>query len=200
MKRVICCLDGTWNNNRAGSTLTNVSKLHEVIAPADGTGVRQISHYIEGIVSAEGESLQFVKGGIGVGVDDRIRTAYEALVKDYEPGDEIYLIGFSRGAFEARSLGGLITLFGVAKNGAGFSFDKAWSVYRTGEKLRDKAALAALRDAAHYPVRIKCVGVWDTVGNLGNPFVSGGAIGPRYAFHDTRLSDNIDVGPARALD
>ena len=118
MKRIICCLDGTWNDNRAGSTLTNVGKLHQVIAASDSNGVRQISHYIEGIVSAEGESLQFLKGGIGVGVDDRIRKAYEALAKDYEPGDEIYLIGFSRGAFEARSLGGLITLFGVAKAGA----------------------------------------------------------------------------------
>ena len=193
MKRVILCLDGTWNNNRAGSILTNVCKLHQVVAPTDSNGVQQIAHYVEGIVSADGESLQFVKGGIGVGVDDRIRKAYETLVKDYEPGDEIYLIGFSRGAFEARSLGGLITLFGVAKSGAGFSFDKAWSLYRTREKGRNQAALAEIRAAAHYPVRIKCVAVWDTVGNLGNPFVSGGAIGRRYEFHDTKLSDNIDV-------
>jgi uncharacterized protein (DUF2235 family) len=189
MKRVILCLDGTWNNNRAGSILTNVCKLHQVVAPTDANGVKQVSHYVEGIVSADGESLQFVKGGIGVGVDDRIRKAYETLVEDYEPGDEIYLIGFSRGAFEARSLGGLITLIGVAKPGIGFSFDRAWSLYRTGEKKRDQAALAEIRAASHYPVRIKCVGVWDTVGNLGNPFVSGGAIGRRYEFHDTRLSD-----------
>jgi hypothetical protein len=89
-----------------------------IITAGNNNGVQQISHYIEGIVSAEGESLQFVRGGIGIGVDDRIRKAYETLVKDYEPGDEIYLIGFSRGAFEARSLGGLITLFGVGKAGA----------------------------------------------------------------------------------
>ena len=194
MKRIVLCLDGTWNNNRAGAILTNVCKLHQIIAPTDANGVRQISNYVEGIVSADGESLQFVKGGIGVGVDDRIRKAYEALVKDYEPGDEVFLVGFSRGAFEARSLGGLITLVGVAKPGLGFSFDKAWWVYRTREKGRDQAALAELRAATHYPVRIKCVAVWDTVGNLGNPFASGGAIGRRYKFHDTRLTDNIDVG------
>jgi uncharacterized protein (DUF2235 family) len=194
MKRIVLCLDGTWNNNRAGAILTNVCKLHQIIAPTDANGVRQISNYVEGIVSADGESLQFVKGGIGVGVDDRIRKAYEALVKDYEPGDEVFLVGFSRGAFEARSLGGLITLVGVAKPDLGFSFDQAWLVYRTREKGRDQAALAELRATTHYPVRIKCVAVWDTVGNLGNPFASGGAIGRRYKFHDMRLTDNIDVG------
>ena len=194
MKRVILCLDGTWNNRRAGSTLTNVAKLHQVIAPSDGNGVKQVSHYVEGIVSAEGESLQFVKGGIGIGVDDRIRKAYEALAEDYEPDDEIYLIGFSRGAFEARSLGGLITLFGVAKADGAFSFDRAWSLYRTREGERDQTGLAELRAAAHYPVRIKCVGVWDTVGNIGNPFISGGAIARRFEFHDTRLTETIDVG------
>ena len=193
MKRIVLCLDGTWNNSRAGSILTNVCKLHQVVAPADSNGVQQVSHYVEGIVSAEGESLQFVKGGIGVGVNDRIQNAYELLVRDYDHGDEIYLVGFSRGAFEARSLGGLITLIGVAKPGSGFAFGRAWSVYGTREKDRDQSALAQLRSATHYPARIKCVAVWDTVGNLGNPFISGGAIGNRYEFHDTRLTDNIDV-------
>ena len=194
MKRIVLCLDGTWNNNRPGAVLTNVCKLHQVIAPADANGVQADLQLRRGHRLGRRESLQFVKGGIGVGVDDRIRKAYEALVKDYEPGDEIYLVGFSRGAFEARSLGGLITLVGVAKAGLGFSFDKAWWVYRTREKGRDQAALADLRAATHHPVRIKCVAVWDTVGNLGNPFASGGAIGRRYEFHDTRLTDNIDVG------
>src|SRR5262245_24743973 len=154
MKRIVVCLDGTWNNSRVASSLTNVYKLHQVVAPADAKGVRQISNYVEGIVSADGESLQFVKGAIGVGLDDRIRKAYEQLVADYEPGDEIYLVGFSRGAFEARSLGGLITHVGVAKSGAPFSFDKAWSLYRAREQSGDQAALTELRATAHYPVRI----------------------------------------------
>jgi lipoprotein NlpI len=193
MKRIICCLDGTWNHNRPGEILTNVCKLHQVVAASDSGGVRQVSHYIEGIVSGQRESMQFLKGGIGVGLDDRIRIAYEALAKDYEAGDEIYLVGFSRGAFEARSLGGLITLVGVAKAGSAFSHDKAWALYRRREKRRDQTALAELRTAAHYPVRIKCIAVWDTVGNIGNPFASGGVLGRRFGFHDTRLSDNIDV-------
>jgi uncharacterized protein (DUF2235 family) len=194
MKRVVLCLDGTWNNNRAGSTLTNVAKLHQVIASSDGNGVRQISHYVEGIDSVEGETAEFLKGAVGLGVGERIRKAYELLATDYELGDEIYLIGFSRGAFEARSLGGLITLFGLAKLEGAFSLDKAWSLYHAREKERDQEELAELRSAAHYPVRIKCVGVWDTVGNIGNPFSSGDLIGRRFEFHNTRLSETIDVG------
>src|SRR5262245_31941688 len=111
MKRIVVCLDGTWNNSHTRSALTNVHKLHQAIPVRDGNGVEQVSHYVEGIASVDGEWLQFLKGGVGYGVGERIRKAYQEIVKDYEPGDEIYLVGFSRGAFEARSLGGFITLF-----------------------------------------------------------------------------------------
>jgi uncharacterized protein (DUF2235 family) len=145
MKRLIFCLDGTWNDNDAGSKLTNVVKLHQSIAPTDDKGVRQISHYVEGIASAEGEWAQFLRGAVGIGVADRIRKAYELLMASYEPGDEIYLFGFSRGAFEARSLAGFITLFGVGKPGSTFSYDEAWSLYRLREPKRSQALLAGLR-------------------------------------------------------
>src|SRR5262245_37616029 len=194
MKRVILCLDGTWNDNKTGSTLTNVAKLHHAILPRDTGGVRQVTHYVDGIASTSGESIQFLKGAVGFGVGDRIRRAYELLATDYEPGDEIYLFGFSRGAFEARSLGALITLFGVAKSASEFPYAKAWSLYRTRDAKRSSSAMADVRAAAHYPVRIKCVGVWDTVGNIGNPFTSSGAIGRMFKYHDTTLSDSIDVG------
>lgn len=194
MKRVVLCLDGTWNDDGAGSILTNVAKLHQVVAKTDSNGIAQMSHYLAGIASTKGETAQFLKGAVGFGIDDRIRHAYTLLVKDYEAGDEIHLFGFSRGAFEARSLGGFITLFGVARSGGAFSFDKAWALYRTREKRRDPKALAELQAAAHHPVRIKCVGVWDTVGNIGNPFSSGGWINRLFKFHDTGLSQSIDVG------
>ena len=190
MKRVILCLDGTWNDNKAGSILTNVAKLHHAILPRDAGGIQQVTHYVDGIASTAGESVQFLKGAVGFGVGDRIRRAYELLATDYEPGDEIYLFGFSRGAFEARSLGALITLFGVAKSVTGFPYATAWSLYRTRDAKRSRSAMAGVRAAAHYPVRIKCVGVWDTVGNIGNPFTSS----RMFKFHDTTLSDSIDVG------
>ena len=158
------------------------------------TACARISHYVPGIANTPGETAQFLKGAVGFGIGDRIRDAYEKLVADYQPGDEIYLFGFSRGAFEARSLGTLITLFGVAKSVANFPFEEAWSLYRTRARRRGGDALDEVRAAAHYPVRIKCMGVWDTVGNIGNPFSSSGPIGRMFKFHDTRLSNSIDVG------
>ena len=194
MKRLIVCLDGTWNDNDAPKRLTNVAKLHQAIAAADRNGVQQISHYIEGIASTKGERFQFLRGALGHGVAERIRKTYELISATYEPGDEIYLFGFSRGAFEARSLIGLIALVGIARHEAAFSFDDAWSAYRARNSKHGPAMLAGLRAAAHYPARIKCAGVWDTVGNIGNPLISGGIMSRRQRFHDTAWKDIIGTG------
>jgi uncharacterized protein (DUF2235 family) len=161
---VICCLDGTWNNNLAGSILTNVGKLHQVILPVDRNGVQQVAHYIEGIGTTQGGRLQFVKGGVGAGVDDRFRKAYEALVNDYQPGDEVHLIGFSRGTFAARSLGGFITLFGIAQAGGAFYNDDAWALYRMPEKERSQTSVGELRAAAHSGHRVQ-VNAWPPPGS-----------------------------------
>ena len=167
MKRLVCCLDGTWNSDRGDEPVTNVVKLHRAVAPHDSAGIAQRPIYVAGIASGESETAAFLKGAVGFEVSARIRDAYERLAADYEAGDELYLFGFSRGAFEARSLGGFITLFGVARKDGAFSFDEAWEIYQQPRAARETAAVAKLTAAAHHPVRIKCMGVWDTVGNLG---------------------------------
>lgn len=193
MKRIAIFFDGTWNDVDGDAPLTNVAKLHKALRSADGNRFRQVGHYVEGIASSMGEIAQFLKGAVGYGVEERIQRAYGLLAADYEPGDEIHIFGFSRGAYQSRSLASFITLFGVPKHGAGFDPAKAWALYRTRESRRNDSDVAALRAAAHYPVRIKCVGVWDTVGNLGNPFVSG-FVSRKFAFHDVRLTDQIEIG------
>ena len=198
MKRLACFLDGTWNNTDKSTVVTNVAKLCESVADSDQSGVAQLRRYVTGIDSAEGLRSKFLKGAIGLGVGHRIKEGYLWLAEKYEPGDEIYLFGFSRGAFEARSLAGFISLFGIVRKLPEIDADKswldrAWDVYRQVPEKRDATELENLRGMAHYPARIKCLGVWDTVGNIGNPFFSGTLVGRRLSFHDTRLLPTIDV-------
>jgi len=170
MKRIILCLDSSAEDVPAGSTPTNVAKLHHAIASTDSNGVRQVPHYI------------------ACGTAEPIRTAYALLAADYEAGDEIYCFGASYSAFQARGLAEFIELFGVAKSIEAFAFDEAWSLYRAAaKKSLAEASLVELRTAAHYPARIRCLGVWDTV-NLPS---SGGRA---FKLRDTRPRDAIDIG------
>lgn len=195
MKRVVICLDGTWNDKRTGPYRTNVAKICDAVTPQDRNGIRQDAHYVEGIATkGTREWLTFLKGAVGAGVGDRIKAGYETLARHYEPGDEVFIFGFSRGAFEARSLAGFVSMFGIAKTGGAFSFEDAWRLYRRRPHSRNDAAVTRIRDTTHYPARIKCVGVWDTVGNIGNPFVSSGWLGRRFKFHQIQMTDAIDVG------
>lgn len=193
MKRLVCCLDGTWNDDSDPKAWTNIVKLHRAVLPSDPHGVEQRSRYVVGIATGK-VRFSFALGASGLEVGDRIRTAYQFLVDTYEPGDEIYLFGFSRGAFEARSLAGLIALVGIVRRDGNARLEDAWKAYRHRHRSGAEAEIDKVRAAAHYPVRIKCLGVWDTVGNIGNPFYSGGFIGRRVRFHDTSLSDKVDVG------
>jgi uncharacterized protein (DUF2235 family) len=193
MKRLVCSLDGTWNDDDGASPLTNVAKLHRAIPFEDSNGVHQFVRYVVGVASLQDEGLAFLKGALGFGIGDRIKAAFQFLSHLYEPGDEIYLFGFSRGAYEARSLASFITLFGLSRQGTHFPIDEAWTIYRQAERKRDFDAVAEISALCHYPVRIRCLGVWDTVGNIGNPYWSLAWLSRKFDHHDTRLHDTIDV-------
>jgi uncharacterized protein (DUF2235 family) len=194
MKRIVICLDGTWDSARTGPRRTNVAKICDMVAATDKDGVKQVAHYVEGIATHITGTLGFLLGAVGYGVADRIKHAYRELCRDFEPGDEIYIFGFSRGAFEARSLAGFISHFGIAKRDAGRAVKRAWRVYQKAPSPRREARIAKIRQVTHYPVPIACVGVWETVGNIGNPFISSDWLGRRFKFHDLSLSDQIAVG------
>jgi len=194
VKRLLCFFDGTWNKPEDAEQ-TNVVKRQRVVLPADAGGIAQVAHYEVGIAteSALGE-WSFAVGAMGFGVGSRIQGGYRFLCENYEAGDEIYLIGFSRGAFEARSLAGMITLTGLLRSASPEAVADAWDCYERNKLARNPSRVKALRAVAHFPVRIKCVAVWDTIGNLGVPFVRKGVIKELLGFHDTQLSPTVDVG------
>jgi hypothetical protein len=127
-------------------------------------------------------------------VGQRIQSAYHFIAEHYQPGDEIYLFGFSRGAFQARSLGGLLNLVGIPKSPGAPELATAWQAYELRREAGHKVRIAKVKNAAHHPVPIKCIGVWDTVGNLGIPLLRTLRYNRRFAFHDVRLSPNVEVG------
>lgn len=122
---------------------------------------------------------------------------------NYIPGDEIYLFGFSRGAYTVRSLGGLIRKVGLLDKRHAEQAPTAFSIYRSRDRKPDTAEAAAFREKfSHYPVRIRFIGVWDTVGRLGIP-----SWGPfkffsrRFEFHNVNLSRTVDFAyQALAID
>lgn len=191
MKRLVCLLDGNCCDDDGAATPTNVAKLGRAILLKDGNNIRQLVRYVVGPSPAK--RLTSLKDAFGVAMSDRMRAAYQFLTNVYEPGDEIYLFGFSRGAYEARSLASFLTLFGVARREGGFDIDHAWSIYRRREKRRNFDTVAEISASCHYPVRIRCLGLWDTVENTGNPYRSRGSSSRRFGRHDTRLHDTIDV-------
>ncbi|HEX4892255.1 MAG TPA: DUF2235 domain-containing protein, partial [Hyphomicrobiaceae bacterium] len=132
MQRHLCFFDGTWNSADDERVLTNVVKLCRAVPDIASDGVRQAVHYVVGIATEKslGE-LTFAAGAIGYGVPERILSGYKRLVESYEPGDEIYIFGFSRGAFQARSLGGLIAQVGVLRPDAVPLIEDAWTCYRS---------------------------------------------------------------------
>src|SRR5262245_39677395 len=114
MKRLVICADGTWNirdqvDKATGRRRpTNVTKVARAIKPRDGRGVDQVVYYHDGIGTDGGWIDRQSGGAFGRGMEGNVRTLYRFLVYNYEPGDELYFFGFSRGAFTVRTLAGFM--------------------------------------------------------------------------------------------
>ena len=192
MKRLIVCCDGTWN--RADQTSpTNVVKLKAAVAERDADGVVQRVHYEPGVGTRPRE--RFVGGGLGVGLSQNVRSCYRFLVDSYEPGDELYFFGFSRGAFTARSTAGFVRNAGILRREERGRVDEAYALYRSRDDARKPSGATAERfraDYSHPDTPIHFIGVWDTVGSLGIPIpLLPSFITRRWTFHDTELSRSV---------
>ncbi|TFH87157.1 DUF2235 domain-containing protein [Billgrantia azerbaijanica] len=192
MKRLVICSDGTWQSPESDNA-THVLRLARGIAPEDAGGNKQVVYYDWG-VGTEGDSVR--GGATGAGIDKNIMDCYRFIVHNYEPDDQLFLFGFSRGAYTVRSLAGLIRQCGVLRREYADKIPAAYALYRQRSKSsapgEPKARTFRRAHAVADVTPIEFVGVWDTVGALGIPAPFLGTLGSaRYLFHDTAPSKII---------
>lgn len=232
MKRFIVCFDGTWQKLRQPQP-TNIAIIARSVAHrhtlADGSTIPQIVIYSQGVgsnVDALGkdgfldgfsEWLNRMLGGVfGEGLEDCIVETYLRLAFNYEDGDEIYVFGFSRGAFCARSFAGLIGCAGIVSR---MHAEKAWDAFRLyrstpGRKAskfqledfersrrdfrasygKGKRAADGTRIKSDEPPKVTYLGIFDTVGQRGVPSALGGMakfFNKRFGFHDMEIGASV---------
>ena len=197
MKRLVVCADGTWKSRDDSSDATNVERLCDAVLPVAADGTRQLARYFPGVGTSRLERLR--GGAFGVGLSRNVVQCYRFLAQEWEPGDELHLLGFSRGAFTVRSLAGMVRNVGLLHPDELGRVDEAYGHYRDRDAAwrPDGAAAVAYRAAHSREVeRIRCIGVWDTVGALGVP--TSGPVGwwtrRRWGFHDVQLSGRVEHG------
>ncbi|MFE1441966.1 DUF2235 domain-containing protein [Streptomyces sp. NPDC058739] len=191
-KRLVVCCDGTWNSADQPSK-TNVAKVALSVVPGTAGGKEQRVYYDSGVGTHRGDRLR--GGAFGVGLSRNVVDAYRFLVETYEPDDELFLFGFSRGAFTARSLSGLVRNCGILRRDHADRIPDAWGLYRSRVESPNGAASTLFRRSYARETEIRFIGVWDTVGALGIPYPSAAWLQPaarrfnaRWAFHNTDLS------------
>ena len=196
MKRIAIFCDGTWNTPDTSEDgkycQTNVVKMANALSPKSIDGTAQLLYYDTGIGSEGNLIMRSFDGATGTGISDNILQAYRFIIQNYEQGDELFLFGFSRGAFTVRSLSGLIRNSGILKIENLDQVPRAYSIYRSRKlDLQPRAIEATLfrkTFAVEETTIIKFIGVWDTVGALGNPLFLNGILSKRNQFHDPEIS------------
>lgn len=228
MKHIISCSDGTWNKaipqpatlvHTAGKTHitgppdedsknedTNVIKMYNSICStgrdqATGEPVPQVKIYDQGVGTGYSLKDRLLGGATGAGLDKNIKDVYQFFMLNYQPGDKLFFFGFSRGAYTARSLAGLIRNCGILKPENIQLVDKAYSLYRDRNSYTHpesdlmksfRAAYAIADEKGDTIVPIHFIGVWDTVGALGIPLSAWKLFNQRkYQFHDVKLSSHV---------
>lgn len=160
-KRIIICCDGTWNQPDVDPT--NVIKLVRSIKPMASDGTQQVVFYDQGVGTGS-KTDKLIGGAFGKGLAKNVLDCYRFLVHNYHDGDEIYTLGFSRGAYTARAFAGFVYAVGLMQKSELETLPQAYRYYRTEPGKRP----ASTYDENNRPA-IRMVGVWDTVGALGAP-------------------------------
>lgn len=197
-KNIVLFIDGTWNRPFVGGfgKNTNVRKLFKAVAVSPS----QKRLYLRG-VGTERVFWQKTAGGIsGWGTKLRIQRAYQFLSANYDEGDFVYLFGFSRGAFAARSLAGFVDAVGLLLKDKLNFVEQAYALYEKRPQHSQLELRSLLRrmtgaekpnaeDRTQLPIYF--IGVWDTVGALGLPGRMRKFSAPFTEYHQTDLPSNV---------
>jgi uncharacterized protein (DUF2235 family) len=210
VKRIVICADGTWNQaDQVDRTTgkrrpTNVTKTARAVVSRTPQGIDQVVFYHDGIGTSGGWLDRHTDGAFGHGMEDHIRDLYRFVVFNYVPGDEIFLFGFSRGAFTVRSFAGFLNYVGLLEKDDDYYAPELFELYTLHAAADSDPWRHAHRNIKrkHAPPLIKFIGVWDTVGALGAPGLMGQVLNRnKYRFHDTDLHGTIqNVAHALAID
>jgi uncharacterized protein (DUF2235 family) len=203
-KRIVICADGTWNRpekNLKKDFPTNVLRLARAIKPVGADQAAQQVFYDWGVGSYH-DSI--IGGATGRGVHKNIMDDYRYIVQNYSSGDELFLFGFSRGAYTIRCLCGLINNCGIIKRPDAALIQKAFNHYKRGGKPfapEGEKSIEFRKLHSHGSREIKFVGVWDTVGAMGIPISFLGLFDDKDEFYDTKIGKNIRIARhAMAID
>ena len=199
MKRIVICADGTWNerdqiNKETGKPRpTNVTKMARATLPRAADGTDQIVFYHDG-VGTRGPLDRVTGGAFGEGMEANIRVLYRFIVYNWVPGDELYLFGFSRGAFTVRSLVGFMQKVGLLEKDDDYYVPEIYGCYEQNQQPGSPEWQHAFRHitGTRPCPPIKFVGVWDTVGARGAPGFLGQVFNSKkYQYHDVGLTPSV---------
>ncbi|ETN46020.1 uncharacterized protein HMPREF1541_00203 [Cyphellophora europaea CBS 101466] len=228
-KRIIVCCDGTWMDSDGQYQIpSNVTRIARAIKPVgvdqNGDSIPQIIFYQNGVgTGSRSLWVKYVGGATGEGLGTNIREAYSFICQNYNDGDEIFIIGFSRGAFTARSISSLIRAIGLLTSTGLENFDSIFEDWQNQLKPDWRTKYPDYPWPGHVPpvdapeyqrkmleleltrpdIPVKAVAVWDTVGGLGIPMIGLLPQPPStdFSFVNTRVEPNIEYAfQALALD
>ncbi|PBP18125.1 hypothetical protein BUE80_DR010979 [Diplocarpon rosae] len=174
-KRLVVCCDGTWNAGDDGQPLTNVAKIARCVADVDVWGSRnvvQIVHYLPGVGTGTRKNANIRDGMFGIG--KTIRAAYSFICMNWSnKHDEIVLVGFSRGAFAARSVAQFIQDVGLLTKSGLRHLRELFVLWKHLGPGEDRTRLEQMRQKLQnyrelvLEVKIHACAVWDTVSAVG---------------------------------
>ena len=230
-KRLIITCDGTWLDADNGimnghkQPPSNVSRMGWAIKETSRDGIPQVVNYQAGVGTSGGPISRIVGGATGLGLKENVREAYTYIATNWREGDEIFLMGFSRGAFTARSVGGLIGGIGLLTRKGLPHFSEIFEDYehKTDDRYTSQFPDSPFRDKGPFDERyihelerlgmtkchipIKAICCWDTVGALGIPrtpwlnMMRRDKTLKEYQFDDTRIHPCVENAfQALALD